>query len=283
MTRYFVYDVFTKTAFGGNQLAVFPDATGLPPENLQKIAREFNFSETTFVFPPEDPAHTAKVRIFTPTTELPFAGHPLIGTAIALADEGGPKDMTLELKLGPIKAQVSDSGAQFTVATPLRRASSPDASLVARTLGLDTDKIVTTTHAPVQAGHGAPFVCVELTDTETLTACQPDLDAMRQAAKLHADELRFAILAYVRRDDRIDARMFAPLGGIPEDPATGSACAALAALLTEELSQNLSLAITQGEAMGRPSQITADTVLGDPVAVTIGGQAVRTMEGKFLV
>ena len=106
MSRYLVYDVFTDTRFGGNQLAVFPDATDLPEADLQAIAAEFNFSEVTFVYPPENPAHTARVRIFTPTMEIPFAGHPVIGTAIALADAGHGPDMVLELGVGPLPCRV---------------------------------------------------------------------------------------------------------------------------------------------------------------------------------
>ncbi|WP_370310721.1 PhzF family phenazine biosynthesis protein, partial [Salipiger bermudensis] len=100
MTAYFVYDVFTDAPFGGNQLAIFPDATTLAEDSLQTIAREFNFSETTFVYPPQNPENTAKVRIFTPTMEIPFAGHPTVGTAVALHALGRPADMVLELGVG---------------------------------------------------------------------------------------------------------------------------------------------------------------------------------------
>ena len=283
MTRYVVYDVFTDAPFGGNQLAVILDATALPEEQLQQIAREFNFSETTFVYPPNDPAHTAKVRIFTPTMEVPFAGHPTIGTAIALRDEGATGDMVLELGVGPIPCALSDRGTAFTVTAPLERLGTPEPALVAKALGLPEAAIRTATHAPVQAGVGLAFVIVELADKAALGAIQTNIAAFREGVKRYPSGLDFAVFAYVRDGERIDARMFAPLDNIPEDPATGSASAALAALLTEELGRDLSLTILQGEAMGRPSHINAQTKLGDTIAVTISGNAVRTMEGRLVL
>jgi trans-2,3-dihydro-3-hydroxyanthranilate isomerase len=282
MTRYFVYDVFTDVPFGGNQLAVIPDATALPEDQLQKIAREFNFSEVTFVYPPADPAHTAKVRIFTPTMEIPFAGHPTIGTAIALRDEGHEDDMVLELGVGPIACAFDGDIARFTVAAPLERLGTPDPALVAAALGLPLTAINTSTHVPMQAGVGLPFVLVELHTKEDLTACAPVTDHFRTGMQRYPAGLDFAIFVYVRDADKIDARMFAPLDDIPEDPATGSASAALAALLTDELGTDLTLNILQGEAMGRPSHIKAVTKQDDPIAVTISGQAVRTMLGTLV-
>jgi len=154
MTNYLVYDVFTDTAFGGNQLAVIPDASALPEGDLQKIAREFNFSETTFVFPATDPAHTAKVRIFTPTMEIPFAGHPTIGTAIALRELGHTGNMVLELGIGPIPCSFDGKTASFTISAALEQIAQPDTALVAAALGLTSEQISTTTHAPVQASLG---------------------------------------------------------------------------------------------------------------------------------
>ncbi len=283
MTGYVVYDVFTDQPFGGNQLAVFPDATTLPEEKLQKIASEFNFSEVTFVYPAQNPAHTAKVRIFTPTMEIPFAGHPTIGTAIALHDQGHDGPMTLELGVGPVPCVFEGRSAAFTIAAPLERTAIPDPTLVAAALGLPLDAINTATHAPVQAGVGLTFVLVELASKDHLNACVPSVDHIREGAAKHPAGLDFAIFAYVRQAMQIDARMFAPLDNIPEDPATGSASAALAALLTEVLGQDLTLNILQGEAMGRPSHINARTEHADPVPVTISGQAVRVMQGTLLL
>ncbi|KQI73167.1 phenazine biosynthesis protein [Loktanella sp. 5RATIMAR09] len=283
MADYLVYDVFTDTPFGGNQLAVFPDATALPEAQLQKIAREFNFSEVTFVYPPKDPANTAKVRIFTPTMEIPFAGHPTIGTAIALRDEGHAGPMTLELGVGPIDCEFIGDSAAFTIAAPLDRRATPDPVLVAAALGLGIDAIDVTTHAPVQASIGLPFVLVALRSKADLDACAPSVAHIRQGAETYPAGIDFALFAYVRTGTQIDARMFAPLDNIPEDPATGSASATLAALLTEELGQDLALDILQGEKMGRPSRIAARTIHATPVSVTISGNAVRTMQGTLLV
>ena len=283
MTAYYVYDVFTDAPFSGNQLAVIPDATGLKEDQLQQIAREFNYSETTFVYPPKDSAHTARVRIFTPTMEVPFAGHPTIGTAIALRDDGQAGDMVLELNVGPIPCAVTDAGAAFTVSAPLEIFDHPDVALIAKALSLPVDAIKTDTHPPVQAGVGLDFVMVELRDTAALEAIQTDVSAFREGAQRYPSGLDFAVFAYARSDAQIDARMFAPLDNIPEDPATGSACAALAALLTDTLGRDLSLTIRQGETMGRLSHIKADTKAGDPIAVTISGNAVRVMEGRLTV
>lgn len=277
--RYVVYDVFTDTRFGGNQLAVFPDAVALPQEKLQAIAREFNFSEVTFVYPPVDPAHTAKVRIFTPTTEVQFAGHPTIGTAIALHDRGGPAEMVLELGVGPIPCKVGPNGASFHTAVPLQIIAHPPAALVAEALSLPETDILTTTHAPVQATLGLAFVLVELTTRAALAKASPAIDAVRRGAAAYPAGLDFAIFCYVRNGASIDARMFAPLDNMPEDPATGSASATLAALLHKCTGDALRLNIRQGDDMGRPSRIYAES---GPDGVKISGQAVLVMRGEFL-
>ncbi|PRY78793.1 trans-2,3-dihydro-3-hydroxyanthranilate isomerase [Yoonia maritima] len=282
MTHYVVYDVFTTQPFGGNQLAVIPDAAAILETDLQKIAREFNFSETTFVYPPSDPAHTAKVRIFTPTMEVAFAGHPTIGTAIALRDRGHTGDMVLELGVGPIPCRFDGDTASFTTSAPLERISEPETALVAAALGLPATAITSATHSPIQCSLGLTFVIAELSDRESLAACAPSIDAIRKGAAKYPAGLDFAIYAYVRDGNEIDSRMFAPLDDIPEDPATGSAAATLAALLTEQTQAPQQLSITQGEDMGRPSFITATTLLKTPVPVTISGSAVRTMEGQLV-
>ncbi len=282
MTQFLVYDVFTDDAFGGNQLAVIPDATHLPDDKLQSIAREFNFSESTFVYPPADPAHTARVRIFTPTMEIPFAGHPTIGTAIALHDLGHKGAMTLELGIGPIPCTVSDTGASFQTSAPLEYLATPDPALVAAALGLQPRDIKTDTHAPTQASLGLPFVIAELQTDTALNACTPSVDHIRQGATEYPAGLDFALYAYVRQGNSIDARMFAPLDNITEDPATGSAAATLAALLTELAGAPQTLTIRQGFAMGRPSIIQAMTTHA-PIKVTISGQAVKTMEGTLVI
>lgn len=282
MTDYLVYDVFTDKAFGGNQLAVFPDASALPEDLLQKIAAEFNFSEVTFVYPPSDPHHTAKVRIFTPTTEVDFAGHPTIGTIIALSDLGQASPMVLELGVGPLTCTRSADGAAFKTTVPLQKLAHPDISLVASTLGLTSGAIRMDTHPPIHASLGLPFVIAELDSRASLAACQPQIDAFREGVRLYPASLDFAVFAYIREGRQITSRMFAPLDNIPEDPATGSASATLAALLTEVLEEPLSLSFSQGDDMGRPSQIQAITT-HVPLSVTIIGNAVKTMEGRLIL
>lgn len=278
--EYLVYDVFTATAFGGNQLAVFPDAGDLPEDRLQAITREFNFSEVTFVYPPQNPAHTARVRIFTPTREVPFAGHPTIGTAIALHDLGRGSDLVLELGVGPIPCHVGETGASFTTPVPLEMIAHPAPSLVAEALGLPVAAIRTDRHAPVQASLGLAFVLVELADRAALAAAQPVIEACRRGAALHPAGLDFAIFAYVRNGEVVEARMFAPLDNMPEDPATGSASATLGAFLAQLPDGPQRLAISQGVDMGRPSQIGVSVVAG---GVTVTGQAVKTMAGRLFL
>ena len=279
MTHFVVYDVFTDTPFGGNQLAILPDGEGVKPDRLQTIAAEFGYSETVFVFPPDDLRHTAKLRIFTPRNELDFAGHPIIGTAVALSRLGFPTDMTLETGVGPILCEVTGDRAAFVTTQPLVRDAEPAIDLVARVLGLAASHIDTRVHPPVQAGLGTAFTLVRLTDREALARCRPDVAAMRAAAEAHPARLGFATLAYVAEGDRLHARMFAPLDGIQEDPATGAAVAALAVLLVEILGPQ-DLTVHQGEDMGRPSVIHAQADAGQ---VRIAGAACQTMEGQLVV
>lgn len=281
MTNYVVYDVFTDTAFGGNQLAIFPDARNLPEDKLQSIAAEFNFSEVTFVYPPKTNGHTARVRIFTPTFEVGFAGHPVIGTVIALADLGYSAPMILELGVGPMPCELQDGLASFTTSMPLELVGQPDTALVAQALGVPEMAIKTDIHPPQQASLGLPFVLVELNTREDLAAITADVSAFREGVTRYPASLDFAIFAYVRVGDNISSRMFAPLDNIPEDPATGSASATLAALLTQIHGAPQTLEFHQGEDMGRSSFITAKTTQ-PPMNVTISGRAVKVMEGRFV-
>ncbi|MEQ9693940.1 PhzF family phenazine biosynthesis protein [Shimia sp. SDUM112013] len=278
MSTYVVYDVFTDKPFGGNQLAVFPDATDLAEDQLQSIAAEFNFSEVTFVYPSENPDHTAKVRIFTPTMEVPFAGHPTIGTAVALADLGQGPEMVLDLGIGPLACRADAGHAQFTTNAPLETLARPDPDLVARALGISRDAILTTTHAPTMVSLGLGFTITELDCRDTLAALETDIAAFRTGNARYPSGLDFAQFAYVREGDVIHARMFAPLDNIPEDPATGSACATLGALLAEIAGQDVTLRVHQGDDMGRPSVIGVTTL---DSAVTISGQACKVMEGRL--
>lgn len=274
MTDYFVYDVFTDRRFGGNQLAIFPDAGTIPEADLQRIAREFNFSETTFVTPPADPGHTARVRIFTPTMEVPFAGHPTIGTAVALASLGRGPEMVLELGVGPLAVTADPARARFTTEVPLTRLAAPEPALVARALGIASEHIKS---PPVMATLGLAFTFTELDARATLARLSPDVGAFRTGAATYPAGLDFAQYAWVEAEGTIHARMFAPLDDIPEDPATGSAAATLAALLAEARG-GFEGTIHQGDDMGRPSRIE---VTAEPGRVSVAGGAVKVMEGRL--
>ena len=278
------YDVFTDRRFGGNPLAVVIDATEVPEAMFQTIAREFGYSETTFVLPPEDPAHDAKVRIFTPTMELPFAGHPTVGTALALHEAGRAGDeMVLELGVGPIPVTVRDGVARFTTRVPLSTSPGPDAAAVAGMVGLAEVAIRTDRHSPEVARVGLPFLLAELGGDADLVAAYPDLDAFRRSAGEEAE--RLGLLVYLRDGPSIRARMFAPLGGVMEDPATGSAAAALTAYLGRLDGRSQSFEIVQGVEMERPSLILTEVTVegGAPVEIAVSGRAVRVMEGRIAV
>lgn len=289
-------DVFTERRFGGNPLAVFPEAAGLDDAQMQALAREFNFSETTFVLPPDNPQHTAKVRIFTPNTELPFAGHPNVGTGYVLACRGvsAAEHFTFEELAGLVRVHIArdgdgaPSGARISAPHSLSLGIQIAEETVAACAGLAPEDIDTTAHPPLVASVGISFVIAELRGLEALSRASPDLAAFRAAAG-QFDELggHFSLHLYVRRDGdatRLRTRMFAPLGGILEDPATGSANAALAALLTSLApGENVDLAydIEQGIEMGRPSRLLAAArKTGEgPVMATVAGGCVPVMRG----
>lgn len=284
MTKFVVYDVFTDTPFGGNPLAVIPDATALPEDQLLPIVKEFNFSETTFVYPPEDPAHDAKVRIFTPTMEIPFAGHPTVGTALALHALGRVQnDLIFELGVGPIPVTIRNGVARFTTRVPLQTWPGPAPDIIANSIGLDASQIRLDRHAPTIASVGLPFALAELTDAKALEVATPDTAVFRAFDPHWPTDSHYDLLVYTRSNDQIDARMFAPLDGIPEDPATGSAAAALSSFLGQLDGTSQSFHITQGVTMGRPSQITAEVTVENntPVEVAISGRAVLVMEGRL--
>lgn len=289
-------DVFTDRRFGGNPLAVFPDARGLTDQQMQALAMEFNLSETTFVLPPDNPQHHAKVRIFTPRSELPFAGHPNVGTGyvIAQGDPNPPEHYVFEELAGLVRVHVMRSGNEVTsvrIAAP--RALSIDIAIpedvVAACAGLNVDDIATTAHTPLVASVGTPFVIAEVTTESALSRARPDIGAFREAAERFPEvATRFSLHLYAQRGGdatRLAARMFAPLSGIWEDPATGSANAALAALLTSLApgeNANLSYEIVQGVEMGRPSLIVASArkTAEGPVLSSIEGGCVPVFTGS---
>jgi trans-2,3-dihydro-3-hydroxyanthranilate isomerase len=289
-------DVFTDRQFGGNPLAVVIDAEGLSARQMQAIAAEFNLAETTFVLPPRDAAHTAQVRIFTPRAEMPFAGHPNVGTAFVLAREGkchgrpiGGDTLVFEEAAGLVRMQLTRQGSAITgasLAAPqalaIGEAVAPE--MVAQACAIGVEDIETRHHQPCIASCGAPFILAELKERRALTAAQPRADVF---ARHLARERVTGIHLYVQTAGEgadIQCRMFAPLHGIPEDPATGSANVALIGLLAAlrpEPDLQLAKKIAQGVDMGRPSllEARADKTAGAVTATYIGGTCVPVMRG----
>ena len=295
--RYYICDVFTDTRFGGNQLAVLPQAEGLSTQQMWQIAREFNFSETTFVFPARA-GHTCHVRIFTPAREIPFAGHPNIGTAFVLASIGefgaikSSLTVTFEEEAGLVLVAINESegkivSCELTAPQSLSLGKTLPIELVAAAISIDSKEIVTKTHGPQVTSVGLPFVMVELRDRSVLERARINMSGFETLA---AQGVMPDVFLYTRANDGFDirARMYAPLSGVPEDPATGSANCALAGLLAHcspQPSGSFSWRIAQGVEMGRPSTLIARAEKTDGVVQTtrIGGAAVLVSEGVIYV
>lgn len=280
-------DVFTETRFGGNQLAVVTDARALSDAEMQALAAEFNYSETTFVLPPADPAHDAQVRIFNRTYEMPFAGHPNVGTAFVLARERGGDAFVFEEKSGLVKVRVvrdadgAVQGATIVAPQSLSLGVSTAAADVAPCVGMTAQDIITTTHAPVVASVGVTFLLVEVTD-EALARAHPDRAAFQRLRDATPEMAgRLSVHLYARDGDGFRARMFSPLAGTWEDPATGSANAALAALLLSLGDhERLAFTVRQGVEMGRPSALHLKAFrTPDGVRAEVGGACVPVFEG----
>ena len=286
-------DVFTDSRFGGNQLAVLPNAIGLSDGEMQAIAAEFNLSETTFVLPPQNRVHSARVRIFHRTGELPFAGHPNVGTAFVLASRGCDRDNVLlfEEIAGLVEVRVkrdvngTASGATVTAPQPLTVGAEFPAHLVASCVGLGVDDIVLTRHAPIVISMGSPFVVAEVTP-EARARAVPDVASFRRAVSDRPDFAgRLSLHIYSRAKDEIRARMFAPLDGTFEDAATGGANAPLGGLLLSLGTESSAhYTIVQGVEMGRPSRLEV-TAWHTPrgIMATVGGHCVEVMSGEILV
>ncbi len=300
-------DVFTESRFGGNPLAVIPDARGLDDVTMQQITREFNYAESTFVLPPEDVANTARVRIFTPTGEVPFAGHPNVGTGYVLARRGEafgqPVGNTLRFEEGAglVVVEPTGTGGNVTggrITAPQQPAIGREfePAAVARCVGLQLEHIVTKHHRPVRASVGLPFTMVEIDSQASLDRANPDARATAELDWMTAPDAcgeAFApgFYVYVRdaRDrSRIAARMLSPLESPVEDSATGSAAGALAGLLaglSGERDGDLGWSITQGVKMGRPSMIDVAVTItaGAVCAITISGMCIPVMSGEIEV
>jgi len=296
---YHVLNVFTEERFGGNPLAVVLDADGLDAARMQRIAREFNLSETVFVLKPEQPTHTARVRIFTPASEIPFAGHPTVGTAALLAALKAPEPaghgdalIVLEEAVGIVRVGVrlrpgTAPHAEFDAPKlPAVAGTLPPADRLAAALGLIPSEIGFENHRPTKYGAGNTFAFVPVASLDAIGKARvaaPHWDGalQGQGAFLYCRQTVHTMSSF-------HARLFAPDFGIPEDPATGSAAAAFAGVvhrfdaLPDGTHRRI---IEQGYEMGRPSTIalTVEVEQGKLATVRIGGHAVRVAEGRLEV
>lgn len=291
-------DVFTDRRFGGNPLAVLPDATGLSDAEMQSLAAEFNLSETTFVLPPDDPANTARVRIFNRTAEMPFAGHPNVGTGWVLAGLGRDRDGVLRFEeiAGLVEVQVQRDGAEptpraVTIAAPQPLSLGPEmpVDLLAGCVGLVVEDVVVAAHRPVVASVGNSFVVAQVTGP-ALSRAAPDIARFKAAHDAFPvlGQRRLPLYLYAHDGEaggatRLRARMFSPLSGTLEDAATGSAATPLAALLlslTRDRERRYD--ITQGVEMGRPSLLLcAAHRAADGIRASVGGGCVAVQQGEI--
>lgn len=292
-------DVFTDSVFGGNPLAVFPDGQGLDDGQMQRIAREFNLSETVFVLPPDDAANTRRLRIFTPARELPFAGHPTVGTAHVLAAigeialGGDETRIVFEEGVGPVPVTILAEGgapvfAQLTAAQPPEIGPPPPADdVIAAALGLEAADLGAGDMAAQAVSCGTPFLFVPVRDPAAVERIALDTGRWRAA---FADYWTSALFVFAMGGERpgsdVSARMFSPLWGIPEDPATGAAATALGgylALRDPRGDARLAWTVEQGFAMGRPSiiEVEADKRGGQVAEIRVGGASVMVSEGDF--
>lgn len=285
MLSYHIYDVFTDRAFAGNPLAVVMGADGLSTAQMQIIAREFNLSETIFVMAPRDPAHAARVRIFFPTAEIPFAGHPTIGCALHLAG-GTDQALILEEEAGLVPVTIRDGLAEFAAPRlPVAHPGQADPARIAQALALSPEQIGFDLHRPGIWQGGPAFLFVPLADADALARSQPTephWSAIMAAANVDSAYL------YIREGEGFRARMYSPTAGIPEDPATGSASALLAAqlLAAGELTPGEHrVTLRQGVEMGRPSDITLTAVTDHDALqeIRISGRAVAIAQGQIRI
>jgi trans-2,3-dihydro-3-hydroxyanthranilate isomerase len=300
--RFVTLDVFTSSAFGGNQLAVFPDAGGIPEDALIQITREFNFAEVTFCYPPANPAHTKRVRIFTPAREIPFAGHPTVGTAIALIELGmagtqidGAVKLVLEEGVGPIPVTVTHrpgalAFAQFSTAKLAEVGPPvPANNVLAEVLSITADDILAAPMAPQNVSCGLPFLMAPLRSVDAVSRSRVRMEKWETALKsAWAPDIFVFAKKPEGGDAHFHARMFGPGVNVTEDPATGSANACLAGYLAARSTQQdgtLRWTVDQGVEMGRPSriEIEADKSAGAVTAIRVGGNAVMMTQGSLVL
>jgi trans-2,3-dihydro-3-hydroxyanthranilate isomerase len=289
--RFVTLDVFTDTRFGGNPLAVFPDARGMSDAEMQALASEFNLSETTFVLPPERAENTARVRIFTPTLEMPFAGHPNVGTGFVIASERGGDVLRFEEIAGLVEIRIARDAAgavtQADIAAPRPLTLGAEFTPVqlAPCAGLEPWEVVTENHRPVVASVGNPFVLMEVTPDALTRAAPADAEFQRVMAAMPEVAKRLAIYLYARDGAALRARMFGGGLGVKEDAATGSAAVALAAMLLHlSGGERGAWDIVQGVEMGRPSLLRSTAHRApDGIRSTVGGGCVKVMEGEAIL
>ncbi|MBK8247935.1 MAG: PhzF family phenazine biosynthesis protein [Gemmatimonadetes bacterium] len=299
--RYLTADVFTARTFGGNQLAVLPDARGLTTEQMQAITREFNYAESTFVLPPDNPAHTRRVRIFTPGEEMPFAGHPTVGTAHVLAAigeiplTGDETRIIFEEGVGPVPVLIRSTGGvptfcQLSVAKlPEVFPPLPAREVLAPMLSLDVDDLRDGVFHPQAVSCGLPFSFIPLRDRAAVSRVKFRTDLWeRTLAHLPNHMVMVFAMDAEEADHDVRARMFGPGVAVLEDPATGSACAALGGYLGARDARRdgtLRWVVEQGYELGRPSVIDVETdkAGGSITAVRVGGPSVLVCEGAIRV
>lgn len=297
--RFYTVDVFTRTTFGGNQLAVLPLAQGLSGRAMQAIAREFNLSETTFVLPPTHEDATRKVRIFTPSAELPFAGHPTLGTAYVLAANGfveaGCDEVVLEEGVGNIRvtmARETDGIGRldlFPARLPELTSSPVEPEIIAEILSISTHSILDGVWAPSVASCGLPYLFVTLRDRASLARVSLNRAAWETSLRRTDGAMLYMIcLEPELEGSHIRARMFGPGVGVEEDPATGSAAAALAGYVTRGFGKTDGVhdwVVEQGFEMGRPSLLHVRAIVesGTITQVRVGGSVVAVSHGAIQV
>ena len=297
--QFYTVDVFTRTPFGGNQLAVIPMAEGLSDRAMQAIAREFNLSETTFVLPPTHKDATRKVRIFTPGSELPFAGHPTLGTAYVLAANGFVEaactEIVLEEGVGNVRVALSREGDGigridlFPARLPELTPSPVEPETIAEILSIPAHSILDGVWAPSVASCGLPYLFITLRDRASVA--RVSLNRAAWETSLHGTDgalLYILCLEPELEGSHIRARMFAPEVGVEEDPATGSAAAALAGYLTRGFGKTDGVhdwVVEQGFEMARPSLLHVRAIVeeGNIVQVRVGGFVVPVSHGTIQV
>jgi len=297
--RFLTADVFTDRIFGGNQLAVFPDGRGLATSQMQQTAREFNFSETVFVLPPDSPAHARRLRIFTPGAEIPFAGHPTIGTAFVLASIG---DLTLagewtrivfEEGAGPVPVGIRASGGRPTFTQlvaprpPEFGPPPPGRADLAAMLSLDPGDLLEEPRGPQGVSCGLPYLIVPLASRDAVRRARLRTDVWEKVLALYWSPHVYVVAfdPEIAGHD-LRARMFGPAVGVPEDPATGSAATALGGYLgvrDPRRGGTLRFVVEQGFEMGRPSilEIEVDKKEGAIGEIRVGGASVLVSEGTI--